>query len=665
MSEKKSKIWLLTNNHISLLAGFVCLPFTAQANVESLLELSLEELMNVSVASLFDESVLEASSSVTVINQNVWESNGARRTNEIMSYQPSTMVHPTLGGSDAFAIRGFSNSLSVRGVATLLDGVPMNTYSFGTAQYFLANFDLGALQRAELIRGPGSAVYGSDAFHGVFSLSTFSPGQDMVESELGIGSPGYARGHARFSQSVGESSRMYGAFALTQQADSSISFQTSDPNVQGVREDAYASKTAYLKTQNKLSQHWDSEFGLYYNNWNATDFPSFGEAELGSDGVALGADDVSDGQQEFYMLTANASYSWGQHKTFELKTFFWNTDQQFEYQFADVPLQAQEDERYGMSLTVKDEGGKNAARWVLGAGVDKAEVVSTELIAGVQAFDGQKRSINNVFAQLRLPFYEGKLLLDIGSRVDDYSDFGSHFTPRLGLVYLLDDNQALKFQYGNAFRAPVASELTSSGRIQGNPDLTPETIDTYELIWMKHENLYTFTTTLYMSNWQDAIIIVDDSTLPAPFETRYENQGEFNSQGVELESSVLIDNWKIDGAYSFIKSEDKTKQQDFMAFPKHILQLGLKTGINSNLDVRLYNIAYFDVSANTAQSAKKLDTIWQLNLNVNYQWKNNLNLALDIRNLLNRKDPVPSIWGNEEGLPVDGVQLSTYIRYKF
>ena len=425
-----------------------------------------------------------------------------------------------------------------------------------------------------------------------------------------------------------------------------------------MREDAYISKTAYLKTQNKLSQHWESEFGLYYNNWDATGFPSIGEA-------LLGADDVSDGQQEFYMLTANADYSWGQHKTIELKAFFWNTDQQFEYQYDAVPLQAQEDQRYGMSLIIKDEGEKNEARWVIGAGVDKAEVVSAELIAGVQAFDGLKRSINNVFAQLRLPFYEGKLLLDIGARVDDYSDFGSHFTPRLGLVYLLDDNQALKFQYGNAFRAPVASEVTSSGQIQGNSDLQPETIDTYELIWMKHEDLFTITTTLFMSNWQDAIIIVDDNTLPAPLISRYENQGEFNSQGVEFESSVLINDWKIEGAYSFIESEDKNTQQDFIAFPRHILQLGLETVINSNLDVRLYNIAYFDVQASTEQLSKKLDTIWQLNLNINYQWKNNLSLAADIRNLLDRGGPVPSLWGNEEGLPVDGVQFSTYIRYKF
>jgi len=630
----------------------------ADYKVERLFDLSLEELMNISVASLFDETVLEASSSVTVITEDIWQNNGARRTNEIMTYQPATMAHPTLGGSDAFAIRGFSNTLSTRGVATLLDGVPLNTYSFGTAQFFLSNFDLGALQRAELIRGPGSAVYGSDAFHGVFSLSTFSASKDMLETEVGLGSPGYARVHARFSQSVGDKQRFSGAVASTHQGDGNITFNTSVPGEQGVREDAYLSKTAYLKSEHTLNEQWQTQWGLYYNSWDSTDFPSFGE-------VNLGVDDVSDGQQEFYLLSANANYRWNSRSTLELKTYFWNTDQQFEYEFAAVPLQAQEDQRYGLSAIFKIEGKSSETRWLLGAGIDKAEVVSTELLTGVQAFDGLKRTINNIFAELRLPLYREKLLLDLGARLDDYSDFGSHFTPRLGLVYLLEENQAIKFQYGNAFRAPVASEVTSSGRIQGNPDLKPETIDTYELVWMKQEDSYSWGMTLFMSKWEDAIIIVEDNSLVAPFVSRYENQGEFRSHGLELESSILLSDWRLDAAYSFIESEDVGKQEDFIAFPEHIVQLGIGSYVNSSLDFRLYNIMYFDVYSTTAQGANKLDTIWQTNLNINYQWNKELTLSVDIRNLLNRKDPVPSLWGNDGGLPVDGIQFSSYLRYAF
>ena len=638
----------------------------ANEQIGSFFELSLEDLMNVSVASLFDESILEASSSVTVVNEETWRNNGARRTNEIMSYQPSTMVHPTLAGSDAFAIRGFSNKLSVRGVATLLDGVPLNTYSYGTAQYFLANFDLGALQRAELIRGPGSAIYGSDAFHGVFSLSTFAPSINIVETELGLGSPGYVRAHARFSQSVGEKSRLTGAMASTRQGDANIAFDTPDPSVQGEREDAYLSKSAYLKSEHKLNQLWSTNIGLYYNSWDATDFPSLGT-------VSLGEDDVADGQSEFYMLTATANYTWDQHKSVEIKTFLWNADQQFEYIFQPVPLQAQEDQRYGLSVIVKDEGREGEARWAIGAGADRTEVVSTELVSGIQAFDGLKRSINNVFAQIRIPLYGEKVLFDMGARVDNYSDFGSHFTPRMGLIYLVEDNQAIKFQYGNAFRAPVASEVTSSGFIQGNPDLMPETIDTYELVWMKQQDLYSVSVTAFISDWEDAIIIVPDNTLPAPFTSRYENQGELGAQGLELESSLLIDDWKIEAAYSFVESEDNIKDEAFIAFPEHILQLGIGMHINAKLDMRLYNIAYFDVYANVNTDqvvspvipAEKLSSIWQTNLNINYQWQKNLSLSVDIRNLLNREDAVPSLWGNEQGVPVDGIRFSSYLRYKF
>ncbi len=658
MLEKKSKIWQLINKLLFFVFLVLSLNSLAENKKDSFLDLSLEELMNVSVASLFDESLLEASSSVTVISEDTWQNNGARRTNEIMSYQASTMVHPTLGGADAFAIRGFSNRLSVRGIATLLDGVPLNTYSFGTAQYFLANFDLGALQRAELIRGPGSAIYGSDAFHGVLSLSTFMPDKNTVETELGLGSPGYARAHIRFSQSVGESSRLSGAVASTHQGDGHIIFDTADPNIQGVREDAYLSKTAYIKSKNTLNQHWDTQWGLYYNRWKGSDFPSFGE-------IILGENDVSNNQQEFYMLTANARYSWNQNQSLQIKSYFWNTDQQFEYELQALPFQAQEDQRYGLSIIMKDEGADNGPRWLLGIGADKTEVVSTGVSTGVQAFDGLKRNIGNVFAQVRWPFLEGKLLFDLGARVDEYSDFDSHFSPRMGLVYLLEDNQAVKFQYGHAFRAPVAGEVSSSGNIQGNLDLLPETIDTYELIWMKQKELYSLTTTLFMSNWQDAIIIVDDNSLPAPFIRRYDNLGDFSSKGLELESSILIDDWKIEGAYSFVKSEDKNKSEAFVAFPEHIFQLGVSNYINSKLDIHLFNRAYFDVSANPGQASGQLGDIWQLNLGMNYQWDKNLLISVDIRNALNREDPVPSLWGNDQGLPVDGIQFSSYLRYQF
>jgi len=660
MCAKNSKTWPHTGKFTAALLGIICSPpnCLAETSFDSLLELSLTDLMNVTVVSLFDETQIEASSSVIAVSESEWQANGARRTNEIMAYQPSTVVNPFLGGSSAFSIRGYSNTLSARGVATLLDGVPLNTYSFGTAQYFLANFDLGTLNRAELIRGPGSAIYGSDAFHGVFSLSTYTSKVDSVEAELALGSTEYARGHVRFSQQLGEAGRISGGVASTHEGDSGILFETSDPNIQGERDDAFLSQTAYLRSEHRLNNKWQANWGVYYNSWDSERFPSFGVSSLGED-------DISDGKQEFFMIRADAKYTLGKGKSLELKSFLWNADQTFDYEFITIPFQQQEDRRYGISAIVKDEASDRKYRWLLGAGLDRTKVVSTSNGVGVQAFDGLERKISNVFADYRYAALDGKLLLGIGARIDDYSEFGSHFTPRMSLTYMFGENQALKFLYGNAFRAPVGSELTSSGVIQGNMDLKPETIDTYELIWMKQTSAYSITTTAFYSEWTDGIVIIDDSSLPSPFTKRYENQGKLKSQGFELESTVLINHWKIDGAYSFVESEDVQKQEDFIAFPKYILQFGAGTGISSKLDFRLYNTAYFDVHASPVQSAKKLGTIWQANMHLNYQWNEQAHLLFNIKNMLNRKDPVPSLWGNEQGLAVDGIQFSTHLKYTF
>lgn len=66
-------------------------------------------------------------------------------------------------------------STSVRGLATSLDGVPLNVLSFSTALYNTPNFSSSLLDRIEMIRGAGSTIYGSDAFIGVLSQKTWNP----------------------------------------------------------------------------------------------------------------------------------------------------------------------------------------------------------------------------------------------------------------------------------------------------------------------------------------------------------------------------------------------------------------------------------------------------------------------------------------------------------
>ena len=169
---------------------------SANTNAEDrdIFQLPLRELLEVkvSVASLFEESLLDVASSVSVVQHDEWERRGARRVGDALESAPSVVSIPTWGGADAIAIRGYATELSVRGVANSLDGVPLNSYTYATSFYDKPVINLKLLDRIELIRGPGSTLYGSDAFHGALSYQTHTSKNDLTEFNSEVGAPSYA-----------------------------------------------------------------------------------------------------------------------------------------------------------------------------------------------------------------------------------------------------------------------------------------------------------------------------------------------------------------------------------------------------------------------------------------------------------------------------------------
>jgi outer membrane receptor protein involved in Fe transport len=102
-------------------------------------------------------------------------------------------------------------------------------------------------------------------------------------------------------------------------------------------------------------------------------------------------------------------------------------------------------------------------------------------------------------------------LATTGVRYDHFSDFGNTTNPRLALVWATTDKITTKLLYGKAFRAPSFSELfaTSNPLTLGNPNLKPETIDTYELA-LSHQlsSRLLYTANIYRYNIKDFITFV-------------------------------------------------------------------------------------------------------------------------------------------------------------
>ena len=180
------------SNHLGLkwlymvLYGFFCLNifFISPHSVafdddeddamDMLFSLSLAELQNVkiSVASGFEQSLKEAPSTVTVITQAQWQVMGASTLDEVLETIPG--IHVTLSQSavtsPVYSVRGLQSDLNSQ-IMVLIDGEHINTVNGGSTIFGFKK-SLTAYKQIEVIRGPGSAIYGADSFSGVINLVT-------------------------------------------------------------------------------------------------------------------------------------------------------------------------------------------------------------------------------------------------------------------------------------------------------------------------------------------------------------------------------------------------------------------------------------------------------------------------------------------------------------
>jgi len=256
-----------------------------------------------------------------------------------------------------------------------------------------------------------------------------------------------------------------------------------------------------------------------------------------------------------------------------------------------------------------------------------------------------------------------------GIRYDHYSDFGDTTNPRIGLVWGFTDNAEVKLLYGQAFRAPSFSELYNDNNpsLMGNPDLKPEKIRTYEA------NIgYRFTGPLridltYFYNDIDDMIIRDSSTTPAA----YANIGGAEIRGVEmvLSGNYTSENyWKI--TYAQQDPRDSSTDERLPYVPVHrasgSINYGLSKNINAHTDI-LWTGKRYRPDGDTRNDAASYTTV-DVALTLKNLYKT-LEIQGTVHNLLDERYQDPDVSGASQYIPDDypreGVSGMISASYKF
>jgi iron complex outermembrane receptor protein len=411
-----------------------------------------------------------------------------------------------------------------------------------------------AVKQVEVLRGPGSSLYGTDAMFGVVNVVT-KDGADVdgVEERTELGSNETIHQNVLWGQTFkGGWDVLADISGYTTEGDRSIIYDgVTDPaHNYGhiVDSDNAASLNGFAKIKNgpftfqidSWVRHTDDSAATYL-----TSFANPGWQHQQQTNATLKLDhDFGNGQELHAMVyyTHFDSRLASPYDTTQVSvpyTYFTNADDDF----------LGEQVNYGWQL--------NHDLHLL-AGAQGTEAIHTR----------QDDSDTLTGAVLNVPasysgyglFAEGTdqltkwLSLTVGGRFDEVQRVGSHVSPRVAVIWTPEKSDAIKALYRSAFRSPTLSDLLyhtppPSGVI-ANPNLKPETIDTYELEWDRdYGNGWQTTANTYLWNMSNEIIT---GTLPDG-STQQQNGDKLATEGLELEADKKWDSgasFRLYGTYA-------------------------------------------------------------------------------------------------------------------
>jgi outer membrane receptor for ferrienterochelin and colicins len=529
-------------------------------------------------ASGFQQTVTDAPASISVIDGAMLRSEEFRDLGDALRYTQGVSVIGPANEQD-ISIRGLPGKYTL----VLVDGVRQGTRearpngAAGIEQSFVPS--AFAIERIEVLRGPASTLYGSDAVGGVINIIT----KKVPEAPTGSFSLAYTKQqHSRYGDTRQGDVYIAGPLVADRvgyQLWGTALGRDEDEIVDGTRE------RENYQLAGRLTFTPDEANAIMLDG---------GIAKLqtrGTPGISVEPDsDPSDrhNDRSYVRLSHEGSYDWG-------TTF--------------LSAQREEGERTDFEFGEEQPRSPKIVNYVVD-GRTTLPLGDHTLSLGLQYTDsilhdqnpGLRQEVDEEFSMWQWALYAedewwitDRLALTAGLRMDDNEEYGVHYSPRLYAVYGLNDTLTLKGGVSTGFRAPEIRQITPGyayttggggcfygpedelpadaspcGVILANPDLEPETSTNYEaaVLFDNLENLSAGATFFYteLENQvnNERVYNADGSYARWDVDPNYTlfrqyNLDEARMQGVELTATYFAtDTLRLTANYTYIDSEQKT-----------------------------------------------------------------------------------------------------------
>jgi len=514
---------------------------------------------------------------VTVIDAQTYIDGGVQNIGEALGMLPGIQMQLSPMGYNITTVRGLKNPnayLSDK-LKILIDGVAINNEVQGSSSFYM-DFPMQLVDKIEVLRGPGSTVYGAGAFYATINVIT-KLGKNKEEGQVFLGTGSYedrTLGGRLFTKAGNWKILMD---AYYKENDKHVPLPSTFSSSGTQTDEAMQDMTFGFKAINGgfefLTRYKENSYGNFYGF--EEDLDPIGNQENEHKNAYFFTQASYKTSLDDYQLEAKVNYS---HRELDVEANIYDvlgTANRFAVVGVDMQdgffyHERSEEQNFESELVLKLPEIKSNDI-LMGVGARRSEVIEDEFYSSIE--DAITQNLNTIINHVNIDSFRYRpqresafwanptttLLkedlrrdimygyvqdlisinedtdLVLGARVDNYSDFGTQFSKRAGLVYRANNEMIFKLLYGSAFRAPTLIEACQNGHINfraGDAGVKPEETDTYEAVMIYSPDLNNkLSLNVFYSELSN---VIDLEELPDT-DPGYQNFDKRGSRGAEFE----------------------------------------------------------------------------------------------------------------------------------
>lgn len=479
--------------------------------------------------------VAEVLADVTVIDRAEIERNGSATITELLARQPGiqTVQSGGPGTSTSFYVRG-TNAAHTK---VLVDGIAINSVDLSGSP--LRFIPLGDVERIEILRGPGSTLYGADAVGGVIHVITRrgAPGL-RADGFVGYGSKstwqanaGLSGGNEQWRFRVEANQRTSDGFSAQRKASN------RDADDDAYRNTGGAASLSFIPAQGHEigASYRRNEGRVHYDSGNQ---PANGDY-----------DDRVDFTTEQWQLFSNNRFT---ENWVSRLQYGESEDRQTSWRWDAWAFPTPLEEKTKQNTRNRQMSWQNDVTLPLGKALFAVERHEQE----VRPTTGyaKRPEIDNNSALIGWTASVGDHSWQLNARRDDHSEFGGQNTWGAAYGYRLTKELRAHASYGTAFKAPSVYQLfMTSPWGNGNPDLKPEESRNREIGLTWDNGAHTVSGTYYHNRIKN---LIDWVSPPWPAIGGYENVNKARMEGVTLTYAGRFGDWNVKASYDWLDAEN-------------------------------------------------------------------------------------------------------------